>query len=122
MKPFMGLMAFATIATFGIAGSVYAADSMSGQGQHDQQGQQDQMEKQQQQDVQKDSELGMKEEKSPSDGSAQKHERQMGAGSMGEDSKGGAGPSGTKGLPPGKAPGFEGANKEPGRAPTAEGH
>jgi hypothetical protein len=120
MKPFMGLMAWTAIATFGIAGSVYAADSMSEQDQG-QVGQQDQMEKQQQQDIQKDSELGMK-EKSSSDGSSQKHERQLGAGSMGEDSKGGAGPSGTKGLPPGKAPGFEGANKEPGRAPTAGGH
>ncbi|MBA2251941.1 MAG: hypothetical protein H0W13_04425 [Nitrospirales bacterium] len=121
MKPFMSLMALATIATFGIAGSVYAADSMSQQDQQGQLGQQDQMEKQQQQDIQKDSELGMK-EKSSSDASSQKHERQFGAGSMGEDSKGGAGPSGTKGLPPDKAPGFEGANKEPGRAPTAGGH
>jgi hypothetical protein len=118
MKPFMGLMALAAIATFGIAGSVYAADSMSEQGQQDQQ---DQMEKQQPQDIQKDSELGMK-EKPSSEESSQKHERQLGAGSMGEDSKGGAGPSGTKGLPPGKAPGLEGANKEPGRAPTAGGH
>jgi hypothetical protein len=118
MKPFTGLMALAAIATFGMAGSVYAADSMSEQGQL---GQQDQMEKQQQQDIQKDSELGMK-EKSSSDGSSQKHERQLGAGSMGDDSKGGAGPSGTKGLPSGNAPGFEGANKEPGRAPTAGGH
>jgi hypothetical protein len=118
MNPLMGLMVLAAIATFGIAGSVYAADSMSAQ---DQVGQQDQMEKQQQQDIQKDSELGMK-EKPSSEGSSQKHERQLGAGSMGEDSKGGAGPSGTKGLPPGKAPGFEGANKEPGRAPTAGSH
>lgn len=115
MKPFTGLMALAAVATFGIAGSVYAADSMT------EQGQQDQMEKQQQQDIQKDSELGMKEQSS-TEGSSQKQERQLGAGSMGEDSKGGAGPSGTKGLPPGKAPGFEGANKEPGRAPTAGGH
>lgn len=115
MKPFTGLMALAAVATFGIAGSVYAADSMT------EQGQQDQMEKQQQQDIQKDSELGMKEQSS-TEGSSQKQERQLGAGSMGEDTKGGAGPSGTKGLPPGKAPGFEGANKEPGRAPTAGGH
>jgi hypothetical protein len=115
MKPFTGLMALAAVATLGIAGSVYAADSMT------EQGQQDQMGKQQQQDIQKDSELGMKEQSS-TEGSSQKQERQLGAGSMGEDSKGGAGPSGTKGLPPGKAPGFEGANKEPGRAPTAGGH
>ncbi len=114
MKPYTGLMALAAIATFGIAGSTYAADSMP------EQGQQGQMEMQQQQDIQKDSELGMKEK--ASDKTTQKQERQLGAGSMGEDSKGGAGPSGTKGLPPGKAPGFEGANKEPGRAPTAGGH
>jgi sporulation protein YlmC with PRC-barrel domain len=31
-------------------------------------------------------------------------------GSMGEDTVGGGGPSGTSGLPPGKAPGFEGGN------------
>lgn len=31
-------------------------------------------------------------------------------GSMGEDSVGGSGPSGTSGLPPGKAPQFEGGN------------
>lgn len=115
MKPFMALMALALTATFCMAGNVDAANSMS------EQGQQDQMEKQQQQDIQKDSELGMK-EKSSSEGSSQKHERELGAGSMGEDSRGGAGPSGTKGLPPDKAPGFEGANKEPGRAPTAGGH
>ena len=115
MKAFGGLIALAAVATFGVAGSVYAAESMS------EQGQQDQMEKQQPQDIQKDSELGIKEQSS-SDGSSQKHERQLGAGSLGEDSKGGAGPSGTKGLPPGKAPGFEGANKEPGRAPTTGGH
>ncbi|MEX5218792.1 MAG: PRC-barrel domain-containing protein [Nitrospira sp.] len=32
------------------------------------------------------------------------------AGSQGEDSVGGSGPSGPRGLPPGKAPGFEGGN------------
>ncbi|WP_447985664.1 hypothetical protein [Nitrospira sp. Nam74] len=115
MKGFGSLIALAAAATFGVAGSVYAAESMS------EQGQQDQMEKQQPQDIQKDSELGMKEQ-SLSTGSSQKHERQLGAGSLGEDSKGGAGPSGTKGLPPGKAPGFEGANKDPERAPNAGGH
>jgi sporulation protein YlmC with PRC-barrel domain len=34
-----------------------------------------------------------------------------GAGSMGEDKAGGAGPSGTRALPPGQAPGFEGEGK-----------
>lgn len=34
-----------------------------------------------------------------------------GAGSMGEDKVGGAGPSGTRALPPGDAPGFEGAGQ-----------
>jgi hypothetical protein len=33
------------------------------------------------------------------------------AGSMGEEKVGGAGPSGTRGLPPGQAPGFEGEGK-----------
>ena len=112
MKPFMGLMALAAIATFGIAGSVYAADMTSDQGQ---------MEKQQQQGIQHESEPGLKEKSS--DSMAPKGERrELGAGPMGEESKGGSGQSGTKGLPPGKAPGFEGADKEPGRSPTAGGH
>jgi hypothetical protein len=108
------MMALAAMALFGIAGTVDAADSMSDQGR------QDQTEKQRPQDLQKDSELGIQ-EKSSSEETAKQGERQMGVGSMGEDSKGGAGPSGTKGLPPGNAPGFEGANKELGRAPTAGG-
>ncbi|MGD9730265.1 MAG: hypothetical protein AB7V39_28335, partial [Nitrospiraceae bacterium] len=32
------------------------------------------------------------------------------AGSMGEENVGGGGPAGTRALPPGKAPGFEGGN------------
>ncbi len=119
MRSYMGMMALAAIALFGIAGTVDAADSMSDSMSKG--GQQDQMEKQRPQDLQKDSELGMQ-EKSSSEETAKQGERQMGAGSMGEDSKGGAGPSGTKGLPPGNAPGFEGADKELGRAPTAGGH
>lgn len=115
MRSYMGMMALAAMALFGMAGIVDAANSMS------EEGQQNQMEKQRPQDLQKDSELGMQ-EKSSTDETAKQGERQMGAGSMGEDSKGGAGPSGTKGLPPGKAPGFEGADKELGRAPTAGGH
>ena len=38
----------------------------------------------------------------------QKHPNEVG--SMGEDTTGGGGPSGTSALPPGKAPGFEGGN------------
>ncbi len=34
----------------------------------------------------------------------------LATGELGEDSVGGGGPSGTSGLPPGKAPGFEGGN------------
>jgi hypothetical protein len=112
MRPFTGLMALAAIATFGIVGNLEAADRMSDQGQ---------MEKQQQQDIQHESEMGLKEKSSES--MAPKGERrELGAGPLGEESKGGPGQSGTKGLPPGKAPGHEGASKEPGHAPTAGGH
>jgi hypothetical protein len=112
MRPFTGLMALAAIATFGIVGNVDAADTMSDQGQ---------MEKQQQQGIQQESEMGLK-EKSSESMAPKGEQRELGAGPMGEESKGGSGQSGTKGLPPSKAPGFEGGNKEPGRAPTAGGH
>lgn len=42
-------------------------------------------------------------------------------GPMGESDTGGAGPSGPAPLPPGKAPGFEGAGKDKSRGPTAGG-
>jgi hypothetical protein len=42
-------------------------------------------------------------------------------GPHGEAEQGGAGPSGPAPLPPGKAPGFEGAGKEKGRGPTEGG-
>ena len=103
MKPYMGMIVYAAVAIFGVASTLYAADTMSGQGG---------MEKQQQ---------GMKGKSS--DTMAPKGERrELGAGPMGEESKGGSGQSGTKGLPPGQAPGFEGAGKESGRAPTMGGH
>jgi hypothetical protein len=105
MKPSMSMIAWTAVLVLGGSGSLYAADSMSGKGQQGH----------------KDSESGLKGKSS--DGMASQGERrELGAGPMGEESKGGSGQSGTKGLPPGKAPGFEGANKEPGRAPTAGGH
>lgn len=42
-------------------------------------------------------------------------------GPMGESDTGGAGPSGPAPLPPGKAPGFEGAGKDKSRSPSAGG-
>lgn len=107
MTPYRVL--FAATAMLGIVGTLRAADSMSGQGRQGQ----SQMEKQQSQGLQKESELGLKGKSSE----GQSERRELGAGPMGEESKGGAGQSGTKGLPPGPAPGFEGAGKEPGRGP-----
>ena len=44
-----------------------------------------------------------------------------GVGPHGEAEQGGAGPSGPAPLPPGDAPGFEGANKDKSKSPSAGG-
>jgi hypothetical protein len=61
--------------------------------------------------------------KSHQDKKKRKHRDQepKAGGPMGETETGGAGPSGPSSLPPGKAPGFEGAAKEKGRGPTEGG-
>lgn len=56
------------------------------------------MEKQQQQGIQHESETGLK-EKSSDSMAPQGERRELGAGPMGEESKGGSGQNGTKGLP-----------------------
>jgi len=115
MKIHHGILAMAAMATFGLAGMGYAADMSDDQTNR--------MDKQQQQGIQKESELGLKGKTGDGKSDTMNEDRSpVGAGSVGEDTKGGAGPSGTKGLPSTKAPGYEGADKERGRAPTAGGH
>lgn len=111
MKFYQGVLVLTAVAAIGFAATTYAADTHDNKMQKQQQG------------IHKDSELGMKDTaKEGKSQRANEDRNQLGGGSLGEDSKGGAGPSGPKGLPAGKAPGFEGADREPGRAPTAGGH
>jgi hypothetical protein len=96
--------------------SVYAADEMSGQAGS------------LQSDIIKaggaqqkpDSELGLGKSQDENFGGMPKEERrQMESGPMGEENKGGTGPSGPKGVPPGPAPQFEGSGQHtPGQSPT----
>ena len=67
-------------------------------------------------------EKGMKGDKGKSKGTSQKSQKEPNAGGpMGETETGGSGPSGPAPLPPGKAPGFEGAGKDKGKGPEMGG-
>ena len=67
-------------------------------------------------------EKGMKSDKGKGKGTGQKSSKEPNAGGpMGETETGGAGPSGPAPLPPGKAPGFEGAGKDKSKSPTSGG-
>jgi len=67
-----------------------------------------------------DSELGLGKSREEKVGDMPKEQRrQMEAGPMGEEKKGGAGPSGPKGVPSGPAPQFEGSGQQAtGQSPT----
>jgi hypothetical protein len=67
-----------------------------------------------------DSELGLEKGQDDNFGGMPKEQRRgMESGPMGEETKGGAGPSGPKGVPPGPAPQFEGSGQQkPGQSPT----
>ena len=66
-----------------------------------------------------DSELGLGKSRDENFGMPKEERRQMESGPMGEEKKGGEGPSGPKGVPSGPAPQFEGSGQRtPGQSPT----
>jgi len=126
MRRSLSVAALAVAFAFGIVTSYAAEPSMSEQGGQMQPGDITGSGEQQKHDSElgleksHDSELGL--EKSPDDsvgGMPKEQRRQMESGPMGEETKGGTGPSGPKGVPPGPAPQFEGSGQQtPGQSPT----
>ena len=109
-------LAAATALTLGTVSSYAADQSMSDQGGSMQPGDIKGDGEQQKHD----SELGLGKSQDDNFGGMPKEQRrEMDSGPMGEETKGGAGPSGPKGVPPGPAPQFEGSGQPtPGQSPT----
>jgi hypothetical protein len=116
MKISLGVAALAAVFALGTVTSYAAEPSMSEQGGQMQPGDITGSGEQQKHD----GELGLEKSRDDNFGSMPKEQRRgRESGPMGEETKGGAGPSGPKGVPPGPAPQFEGSGQqEPGKSPT----